>query len=1067
MAAVVTKRRDLPSELARRCSHCGFEIRPTANFCGGCGRSRAFASTTDQNALTFLQSKVPPQLADRILHSGGAMSGERKHVTVLFADVRGSTALIDKLDPEEALEILGPVLQVLMDAIHQHDGFVNQARGDGIMALFGAPIATEDHAVQACHAAIAMHAAIHELNRRRGGDISLRIGINSGDVVIHSIGSNLIMNYDAVGKTVHLAARMEDLAAPNAIMLTAATYKLARGFIVAEPRGAVTLKGVEEPVETFALAEMRSTTRWQARSSQGLSVLVGRQAELDTLRSVLKRAANGNGQALTLIGPAGLGKSRLIHDFVGELPGEWMVLEAACVPQHTQSSYYPISDLIRNLFGIGIDDRPDTVAERVRKEIVALDPALSRHIPAISSVLDITVDDQDWKKLEPQEKRRGIIEAITALILFQERRTPLLIIVEDVHWIDSETRIILHNVLSLLRGLRIFLVMTQRPEGGLADPDLLRLELSALSDGAAQEMLDRLMGRDETLQSIRNRIVAKAQGNPLFLEELIQSLAETGSFEGVRGDYRLSHPAERIEIPQTIHTVLAARIDRLDGMPKTLLQTSAVIGADVSIALLCGMLEVPVGKIAGDLKALEHADLFRKVRRIGSEYSFKHQLIREVAYGTMLLGTRRSLHARAVATIESRFGDRLDEHIDRLADHAFMAELWEKAVPYQLRSCRRAARRGAHQDAIGIYHRGLETLSHWPASAAKTRAEIDFRLIVVIALEPVGKHRLIADILREARNLAAASNDPIRNAAVNCQFAVALWRIGEHDGAMEAAKTASSIAQQIGDPALIFASLHHVGIVHYATGAYRESIAIHEKCIGFEYPELDSKRAGWACYPSVLLRTFLADSLIEIGEIERAEVMAVEASRRAEAADHFYSRANISHVLARLRTAQGRYAEAVSLTRECWQSCLDLGIVQMYPILAARMGEAYLGLGDVKAAAEILAKPERLDVPLAENAYGWGWLFVTQGRAFLAAGDHAQARASGRRALALAEERGEPPQQAHALKLLGDAALAGGGISEARAYFERALDLATKCGMRPLMDKCSAALSSDHPRRAG
>ena len=1061
---MVMKRRNLSGELGRRCSHCGFEIRPNANFCGGCGRSRVFGTATDQNALTFLQSKVPAKLAERILHSGGAMSGERKHVTVLFADVRGSTALIDRLDPEEALEILGPVLQVLMDGIHQHDGFMNQARGDGVMALFGAPIATEDHAVQACRAAIAMQAGIRELNRSRNSDISLRVGINSGHVVIHSIGSNLVMNYDAVGKTVHLAARMEELAASNGIMLTAATQKLAKGFIVAEPRGTVSLKGVAEPVESFELGGMRSTTRWQARSSQGLNVLVGRQAELETLRGLLRRAASRNGQALNVIGAAGFGKSRLIHDFVAELPSEWMVLEAACVPQHTQSSYYPISDLIRHMFGIDIDDTPDTVARRIKERIVSLDPKLSKYLPAISSVLDISVEDQEWKNLEPTEKRRKIIEAVTALILFQERRAPLLIIVEDVHWIDSETRIILHNVLSLLRGVRVFLVITQRPEGDLADPDLLRLELSALAEVASQEMLDRLIGRDFTLQSIRSRIVAKAQGNPLFLEELVRSLAETSSFEGEPGDYRLSKPAERIDIPQTIHTVLAARIDRLDGLRKALLQTSAVIGAVVSMALLSGMLEVPASKISGDLKQLEEADFLRRVKRVGSEYSFKHELIREVAYGTMLLGTRRSLHAKAVAIIESRFGDRLDEHMDRLADHAFMAELWEKAVPYQLRSCRRAVRRGANQDAIGIYHRGLETLSHWPPSAAKVRAEIDFRLIVVIALEPLGKHRLIADVLREARELDDPSNDPIRNAAVNCQLAVALWRIGEHDNAMEAAKAASGIAQRIGDPALNFASLHNIGMVLHETGAYRDSIEIHEKCFAFESPELDAKRAGWAAYPSVVLRTFLADSLIEIGELERAEIMANDAFIKAE--DHFYSRANISHVLARLRIAQGRHVEALSMLRECWQTCLERGIVQMYPILAARMGEAYLALGDVKAAAEILSKPERLDVPLGENAFGWGWLFVAQGRAFLAAGDHAQARISAKRALALAEERGEPPQRAYALKLLGDASLAKGDRSEAQSYLERALELATKCDMRPLMDQCRPALESARTSRS-
>lgn len=412
---MIAKRRSLPGEFGRRCSHCGFAIRPTANFCGGCGRSRALSSATDQDALTFLQSKVPPQLVERILHSGGAMSGERKHVTVLFADIRGSTALIDKLDPEEALEILGPVLQVLMDAVHQHDGFVNQARGDGIMALFGAPIATEDHAVQACRAAITMRADIDELNRKRNGDIALRIGMNSGDVVIHSIGSNLVMNYDAVGKTVHLAARMEELAPPHAIMLTAATHKLARGFIAAVPRGVVAVRGVEESVETFELGEMRSTTRWQARSSRGLSVLVGRQAELGILKIALERAAGGNGQALTVVGAAGLGKSRLIHDFVGELSDEWMVLEAACVPQHTQSSYHPISDLIRNIFGIGIDDTPETVARRVCSLSDSSSVANSRRRPSISRFLSQPPQSQWAGELAPRSPRMFVRRGICVL----------------------------------------------------------------------------------------------------------------------------------------------------------------------------------------------------------------------------------------------------------------------------------------------------------------------------------------------------------------------------------------------------------------------------------------------------------------------------------------------------------------------------------------------------------------------------------------------------------------------------------------------------------------------------
>ena len=1057
-----TKRRNPPGEFGRRCSYCGFETQPAAHFCGGCGRPKTLSRQTDHPTLSFLQSKVPAELVERILRSGSAMFGERKHVTVIFADVRGSTALIDKLDPEDALEVLGPVLQVLMDAIHQHDGFVNQVRGDGVMALFGAPIAIEDHAVQACRAALAMRADIDELNRKTGNDVALRVGMNSGQVVIHSIGNNLAMNYDAVGKTVHLAARMEELAAPGTIVLTAATHKLAKGFITALSRGIVAVRGITEMVETFELEAIYTTTRWLVRSSQGLSILVGRQAELHSLRNALNSVADGNGQALTVVGSAGLGKSRLIHDFIRSLSPEWMVLEAACVPQRTSSSYYPISNLIRTVFGIGIDDTPQDVAKRVREEIDLLDPTLSVFLPAMFSLLDLSPDDQEWKKLEPSERRHEIIEAIKALILCQARHAPLVILIEDVHWMDAETKLILHNLLGVLRGTRILLIVTQRPEGGWTDRGLIRLDLLPLDGPDSDELIDWLMGDDVTLLSIKKRILAQAQGNPLFLEELVQALAETKSLEGLPGKFRVSEPAGRIDIPQTIHSVLAARIDLLDGMPKSVLQTSAVIGPDISVALLSGMLGVSPAKLAGDLKTLEAADFLRKVRASAPEYSFKHDLTREVAYGTMLLGLRRSLHAKAVEIIESRFADRIDEHIDRLAAHAFLAELWEKAVPYQLRSCRRAARRGAYQDAIGIFQRGVETLSHWPASAAKTKAEIDFRLTVVIALEPLGKHRMIAEVLLEAQKLADASRDPWRTAAVNCQLAVALWRLGEHGSAMAAAEAASNIAHQIADPSLIFATLHIVGIVLHETGAFKESVETNEKCFAYETPELDNKRAGWAAYPSVLLRTFLADSLIELGETDRAELIAMEASQRAELVDHFYSRATIAHVFARLRTAQGRHTEALSRLQECWQTCLDLQMVQMYPIFAARMGEAYLAAGDIKAAIEILSVPERLDVPLADHAFGWRYLFLAQGRAFLAAGRHADAYAAGTRALTLAEERGEPPQQAYALKLLGDieSVTNRAGGAEAEMYFQRSFQLAEKCGMRPLMALCNLALAN-------
>ena len=1054
-----------------KCRYCGFANQPAARFCGGCGRPSNQPFAIAHHALSFLQSNVPSVLVERILRSGSAMLGERKHVTVLFADVRGSTELINGLDPEQALEILGPILKLLMDAVHQHEGFVNQSRGDGIMALFGAPIASEDHAVQACRAALAMRDAVGALRGKNWDGIAVRIGLNSGHVVIHSIGSDLAMNYDAVGRTVHLAARMEGLAEPGTILLTSATHAIAKDFVTVAAKGTCTVKGISEQIDTFELKAMRARTRWQARTERGLSTIVGRMPELRMLRTALDRAATGEGQLVSVAGAAGLGKSRLVHECIKFAGRDWLVLETACASQRTGSSYYPVSTLIRSSIQVGISDAPDAVVQRVTKWMASRNAALMRHLPAILSLLDLDRDDRDWNNLAPAERRQRVIEAVNALVLDQAQSAPVLIMIEDFHWADAETRLVIESLLRVLSHARVLLIATQRSDGTRLDGSSIHLDLSPLDAEASRQLIDQLMGHDIGLIQIKRSILAQAGGNPLFLEELVQALRDKKILEGLPGNLRHSKGCQKIDIPATIQSVLAARIDLLGGIPKSLLQIASVIGKDVPMTLLSSMVDVATDELSPHLEMLETADFLYKVKAerapeqaFKHEYSFKHEFTREVAYGTMLTGLRRTLHAKLVDIIESSFANRLDEYIDHLADHAFHAELWEKAIPYQLRSCRRAAKRGANQNAISLFERGLETLVRLPPSNAKNKAQIDFRLTVIIALEPLGRHQRIASVLREARSFAESLADPLRTTAVNCQLGVALWRIGEHDGAMAAAERAQTLADKIGDASLIFAAQAIAGMVYHEVGPFFRAVEVHEKCLALETPQLDARRAGWAAYPSVVLRTFLADSLLELGELDRAEAVAEEGSRRAEAADHAYSRANIDHVRARIWSAQGRHAEALALLLDTWQICLDLEMIQMYPIFAARLGEAHLGLGDTKAALDILCVPEKLDVPLAEHAFGWRYLFLAQGRALLAAGRLSEARAAAERAFALAESRGEAPQQAYASMLLGSIAAAGSQRNgEAADYFRRTLELAERCGMRPLLEDARAALASAAP----
>ncbi len=1046
-----------------RCGACGADLPAAARFCANCGRPALNTRLVGWTDLTYLRSQVPPHIAQRVLQQGSAMIGERKRVTVLFADIRGSTALIDALDPEEAMATIGPIMQILMDAVHAHNGFVNQTRGDGIMALFGAPIAGEEHAVDACAAALEMRATVDGWAQACGRETKLRIGLNSGEVIIQSIGSDLSMNYDAVGRTVHLAARMETEARPGAILMSEETAQRVTGFMQVTPAGILDLKGVAGPVPVFELEASRAVTRWQARKAQGLNAFLGRQQDLETLQGNLAGVERGAGRIVSITAAPGLGKSRLVEEFLKSVPPTWSLLHCACVAQRTTASYHPIAQLIRTILDVTAETPPDEVRARLAERFAKRAPSLVAYIPAYLSLLDLRAADEAWGKLEPGERRLKVMEAMHAGIAVRSAERPLLIVIEDMHWCDPETRVIIEGIGSVIQAQRVLLLITQRPDNAVQIPAAVphtRLHLQPLDDVAARGLAQALLGTDISLAPITARLLDLAQGNPLFIEELVQDLKGSGKLAGAPGNYRLAASTGDLRLPDSIHSVIAARIDQLDPRSRALLQTAAVIGRQVPTAILVHMLAATPQELAEPLALLERAELLYPDAPDGSLSLFKHELIRDVAYRTLMLGTRRALHAKAMEFIEATYADRLDEHIDRLADHAFEAHLWAKALPYQMRSCRRALRRGASHEAIAICERAAEALEHVPESPDRTKAQIDFALAAIIALEPLGRHQRITAMLRDASERAAALADPWRIAAVNCQLVVALWRIGDHVQAMAAAEQAEQAAASIGDTALMFAARHNRGIVHHETGDFAKAIAAFRDCLQMQTAEIDAKRVGWAALPSVVLRTFLADSLLETGDIEEASVIAEEGFARADAAGHAYSRVQINQVRANIRLAQGRAGEALAILANDWRTSVELDMVQMHPIIATRLGQAHLARDNVAAALDILSQPNRLDVPLTENAFGWRYLFVTRGLAYLRDNRIADALSCAERALAMATERGERPQQAYAHALLAEIATAQRLTRSSRRHATEALRLAEACGMRPLAARCRGLLST-------
>jgi class 3 adenylate cyclase len=700
------------------CRECGARNAPAQKFCGECGARLGFEASSRQ--FPSPDAYTPKHLAEKILTSKTALEGERKQVTVLFADLKGSMELLADRDPEEARKLLDPVIERMMGAVHHYEGTVNQVMGDGIMALFGAPLALEDHAVRACYAALRMQESVKkyadEVRRSHGAAVKIRVGLNSGEVIVRAIGSDLRMDYTAVGHTTHLAARMEQLADPGAIVISRDTLTLAEGVVHVTPLGPVPVKGLAEPVEAFELKGVGGArTRFQAAARRGLTRFVGRNAELEQLRDALDRASQGRGQVVAVVGEPGVGKSRLFWEFPHShrLQG-WLVLESAPVSYGKATSYLPVIDLLKRYFKIEDRDELREIRERVTGKLLTLDRALDPMLPALLALLDVPVDDTQWNTLDPAQRRRRTLDAARQLLLREAREQPLLLIFEDLHWIDGETQALLDSLVESLPAARLLLLVNYRPEyshGWGSKTYYRQLRIDPLPPEGAEELLDALVGTDAALASLKRLLIERTEANPLFLEESVRSLVETGALVGEPGDYRFTQPMEQLKIPTTVQAILAARIDRLTPEAKRLLQAAAVIGKDGALPLLLAIADAPEHEVRAELTQLQGAEFLYEVRLFPDlEYTFKHALTHEVAYQGLLQDRRRDLHARITEAIERLAAERIAEQSERLAHHALRGELWEKAVSYLRQAGLRAMARGAHREAVPYLEQALGTL---------------------------------------------------------------------------------------------------------------------------------------------------------------------------------------------------------------------------------------------------------------------------------------------------------------------------------------------------------------------
>ena len=1019
------------------CPRCRTSSAPGAKFCAECGQRLAVATLED----------------------------ERKHVTVLFADVKGSMDLVIAQDPEEARTLLDPAVQLMIDAVHRYGGTVNQVMGDGIMALFGAPRALEDHAVRACHAALAMQAGFQRLARQhdaRHPPIRIRVGLNAGEVVVRTIGSDVEMDYTAVGQTTHLAARMEQLAPPGSIFLTAHVLEMARGLIDVRPLGPMAVKGLDAPLEVFELrGAIPPAARGLAPASTGF---VGRADALEGLRAACAQAADGRGATIAIVGDAGTGKSRLCDELLRS-PGleDWLVLRVAVASYAESTPYHPLVELLRGHLHVESGEP----AERIRERAAAVLGTLEEdHRRALLTLLDAGAPDDGLLAVDPAHWRERVMAALEGWLLGEARRHPVALVIENLQWVDRETAAFLDRLALATVSAALVLAGTFRPEhrpAWAARSPCIVVPVDALNEREARELLAPLLGDDATLDPLKARLIAANGGNPFFLEASVRALVEGGVLVGSPGAYRLLAPLHAVSIPATVHAVVSARIDRLGAPEKHLLQAAAVIGTQGPLRLLEAIAELPARTFRTHLRHLQAGRFLERRGTAGAaEFVFLHLVEQEVAYGSLLRSRRRTMHARVVEVLETLATDGLAVEPERLAHHAERGELTAKAALYHRQAGTRALNRSANQEAVVHFQAALAALAQQPETRETLELLVDVRLDLRASLLQLGLLKDALTATQDAETIARRLDDDHVLARVYTYLVNYHYMKGEPDLALPYGERCLASAESAGDRALVVLARQYIAQGLHAQGRYRETVdALLPNVRAFE----ESAPTAPGAVREAASYGWLAWAAAELGDFEQAERAVAAAEGVAEASTHPYTRAIAWSFAGLVHLSRGRIEGAILPLARSVDTCQAAQLAVWQPIPWALLGLALVRIGCVEEGLPLLERAVRRTGELGiyvHQALWTSWL----AEALMASGRLEDARQAAVSAAALAVVHKERGHHAWVLRIQGEIALAAGKLADARQRLEEASTAAAELGMRVLEAWCHDALGRVHEREA-
>jgi class 3 adenylate cyclase/tetratricopeptide (TPR) repeat protein len=987
--------------------------------------------------------------------------------------MKGSTEHIADRDPEDARRLLDPILELMMDAVDRYEGTVNQVMGDGIQALFGAPFAYEDHAIRACYAALKMQESIkkfaEEIRRTEGLPLQIRVGLNSGEVLVRSLGSELHMNYSAHGETIHLAARMEQMAIPGTVLISSRTFHLAEGHVVTHFLGPMFVKGLSAPVEAYELLGAVAVSRLQALSTRGLTRFVGRGNEMNHLRQALDLAHAGHGQILAVVGEPGVGKSRLIREFIHlEHRNSWRILEARAVSYGAATSYLPVTEFLKDYFQLATSDEPGAIREKVTSKLLSLDAALLSTLPALLTLLGLPPDDLQSSPLDPPQRRQRLLEAVKRLLFRESEEQPLLIVLEDLHSIDPETQVLINGIVEGLPTARILFLVSCRPEyrhGWAGKTYYTQVRIDPLAPEMAGEMLNALVGTDRALEPLKRFLIEKTGGIPFFLEESVRALAETGDLIGEPAGYRATKSISDLKIPATIGALLSSRIDRLAPADKRLLQTAAVLGYQVSLSVLQAVADLSPEPLREALKRLQASEFLYETSLFPDiKYTFKHALIHDSAYQMLPADRRHTLHTAALTAGEKLYADQLLEKADWLAFHAFRAQAWDSAVIHLQAAAAREIARAANRVAVQHLENALIVIDHLPAEKRATLA-IDLRLALRHALTPLGRVQRTLDYLSAAELVAVELNDRLRLGRVVSFTANCLVLQARYTEALAMGERALNIARELGDYRLELATNMYVARARVLRGEYRVAIEKFEQIIKeLEVKPFDDFH-GLPVLPATFARSNLAACLAEVGAFEEAAAHASEAARRADAIGQPDSIMWGYWSIGSVALNRGASGEAVLVFDRLLDVCRTHDLDAYASRIMAALGRTMARIGQVKEGLVLLEKAVALDAS-AEPQITRSFALTALAEALLLGGELEKALTVGNQALQRTRAHEERGAEAHACWLLATIHSARAiDLDAATGLFETATAIATELGLLPLLAHCHLGFGDLYERR--